>query len=177
MGKTEEVGQEQTAKETEQELLQTKEELAKVKQEKEKQETEILQKFQKMQEELESLKAQKEQPAHVAAMMKEFMAAQKKEEEIAESKKQAIFEKNLFAVMEKEKQDTVTVTLPIDINGEDSEVFVGVNGYNYLIKRGEPVEVPKFVAEVLANSEKQMVSAIRTMNSMEQAAEEKMGRI
>ena len=102
---------------------------------------------------------------------------QNRVQEVGSGREQAIFEKNLFAVMEKEKKDTVTVTLPIDMNGEDNEVFVGVNGYTYLIKRGEAVEVPRFVAKVLQNSEAQMISAIKTMNNMEEAAEEKMGRL
>ena len=35
------------------------------------------------------------------------------------------------------------------------DVFVGVNGKGWLIKRGVPVEVPENVAEVLENSIRQ----------------------
>ena len=41
-------------------------------------------------------------------------------------------------------------------NGEYREpVFVAVNGESYLIRRGETVEVPDYIAAVLARSEKQ----------------------
>lgn len=33
-----------------------------------------------------------------------------------------------------------------------SDLFVSVNDHNYLIKRGETVEVPRYIAEVIENS-------------------------
>jgi hypothetical protein len=56
------------------------------------------------------------------------------------------------------EKDTVLVQLPI-IEGESDSVFVSVNLKNYQIKRGVQVEVPRAVAEVLANSSKQMMEA------------------
>lgn len=50
------------------------------------------------------------------------------------------------------KVKTVTIKLP-RIKAEDSDVFVSVNDYSCLIKRGVEVEVPDFVAEVLRNQE------------------------
>lgn len=48
----------------------------------------------------------------------------------------------------------VTVKIPLNRNGGDnSDVFVSVNGKNYLIKRGIDVQVPEYVAEVLRNSD------------------------
>lgn len=49
-------------------------------------------------------------------------------------------------------------------------VFVAVNGKTYMIERGVEVEVPDYVAEVLANSEEQLTEADRVM--MEAAFEE-----
>lgn len=57
-------------------------------------------------------------------------------------------------VTETTKEDiktTKTIIIDRDRSGEDS-VFVGVNGKNYLIKKGIPVEVPIAVAEVIMNS-------------------------
>lgn len=51
-----------------------------------------------------------------------------------------------------EKVKTVKIKLP-RIKAEDSDVYVSVNDYSCLIKRGVEVEVPEFVAEVLRNQE------------------------
>lgn len=48
-------------------------------------------------------------------------------------------------------------------NSED--LFVGVNGRTFLIKRGVTVDVPECVAEVIANAEAQRAEA---MDYMEQ---------
>ena len=45
------------------------------------------------------------------------------------------------------------------IKGESDEVFVSVNHYTCIIKRGEEVEVPAFVKEVLDHQE-QMLETI-----------------
>lgn len=54
--------------------------------------------------------------------------------------------------MAKEKEKTVKVKLP-RVKGEDA-VPVWVNEDSWLIKRGEEVDVPECVAEVLEESEK-----------------------
>lgn len=48
----------------------------------------------------------------------------------------------------------VTLTLPLDPNVEEGEQFefVGVNGKNYQVKRGEQVQVPYEVFEAIYNS-------------------------
>lgn len=43
---------------------------------------------------------------------------------------------------------------------EKDDVYVGVNGKSYLIKRGEYVDVPACVAEVLDNREKMLNQAM-----------------
>ena len=44
----------------------------------------------------------------------------------------------------------VKVTIPIDFY-DNSALPVSVNGESYLIKRGEEVEVPEYIAHVLNN--------------------------
>ena len=58
------------------------------------------------------------------------------------------------------KEKTVKVTLPI-INENDMVLYVAVNGRSFQIRRGEEVEVPECVAEVLRLSELQKREAYR----------------
>lgn len=51
-----------------------------------------------------------------------------------------------------EKEKTVKIKLP-RLTKQDKPVFVSVNERTWLIKRGEEVEVPECVAEVLEHSE------------------------
>lgn len=56
-------------------------------------------------------------------------------------------------VLKEDKEELVTVQLPLTREKQD-DVFVGLNGQTWKIKRGEPVEVPKAVKEILDNSER-----------------------
>ena len=49
----------------------------------------------------------------------------------------------------------VRIKLP-KIKGETADVFVSVNNYTCVIKRGEEVEVPVFVKEVLDHQEEML---------------------
>ena len=49
----------------------------------------------------------------------------------------------------------IKIKLP-KIKGQSDDVFVSVNNYNCVIKRGEEVEVPVFVKEVLDHQEKML---------------------
>ena len=49
----------------------------------------------------------------------------------------------------------VKIKLP-KIKGQTDDVFVSVNNYNCVIKRGEEVVVPEFVKEVLDHQEKML---------------------
>ena len=49
----------------------------------------------------------------------------------------------------------VKIKLP-KIKGEAEDVFVSVNNYTCIIKRGVEVEVPVFVAEVLRHQEEML---------------------
>lgn len=54
---------------------------------------------------------------------------------------------------------TVKIKLPLT-RSEKDDVYVAVNGKSYLIKRGETVEVPDFVAEVLQHKEEMLAMAM-----------------
>lgn len=68
----------------------------------------------------------------------------------------------------------VTVRLPRN-PGQNArqEEFFSVNGKNYLIKRGETVEIPEEVAEVIRNSEKAEEYAMQYVEGLVQAEEDK----
>ena len=53
---------------------------------------------------------------------------------------------------------TVKIKIPLTRTEKD-DVYVAVNGKSFLIKRGETVEVPDYVAEVLDNKEKALAEA------------------
>jgi hypothetical protein len=53
----------------------------------------------------------------------------------------------------------VTIKLPLTRKEQD-DVFVAVNGKSFLIKRGEEVEVPEYVAKVLKNKEDMLAEAM-----------------
>lgn len=57
------------------------------------------------------------------------------------------------------KTKMVKIKLPLTRTERDDE-YVAVNGMSYLIKRGETVEVPDFVAEVLEHKEEMLAQAM-----------------
>lgn len=68
----------------------------------------------------------------------------------------------------------VTVRLPRN-PGQNArqEEFFSVNGKNYLIQRGETVEIPEEVAEVIRNAELAEEYAMRYVDGLIQAEEDK----
>lgn len=62
--------------------------------------------------------------------------------------------------------DYVTVTIPLTRDQQD-DVFVSVNNHSYQIKRGEPVRVPYYIAEVLERSEKSDQAAMRRQAALQ----------
>ena len=56
-------------------------------------------------------------------------------------------------------QKKVRIKIPLSRTEKD-DVYVGVNGKTYLIKRGEEVEVPENVAKVLSRREKMLEIAM-----------------
>ena len=57
------------------------------------------------------------------------------------------------------KEKTVKIIIPLT-RTEKNDVYVGVNGRTWLIKRGVEVEVPECVVEVLRNSEEMLAKAM-----------------
>ena len=80
-----------------------------------------------------------------------------------EKKESAVAEKTSDKAEAKAK--TVVIQLPV-IEGMGDSVYVCVNMKSYQIKRGEPVEVPLSVAEVLRNSDRQMMVAMQRQEEM-----------
>lgn len=80
-----------------------------------------------------------------------------------EKKEAAVAEKTSDKAETKSK--TVVIQLPV-IEGMGDSVYVCVNMKSYQIKRGEPVEVPLSVAEVLRNSDRQMMVAMQRQEEM-----------
>lgn len=76
-----------------------------------------------------------------------------------------------MATVSNKGQKMVKIHLFKDSKAYVDDVFVGVNGKTYQIKRGVDVEVPECVAEVLRNSEMQDREAIRVMDELRQGAE------
>ena len=71
------------------------------------------------------------------------------------------------------KKKMVKVRLFKDNQNYTSDVFVSVNGENYLIKRGVTVDVPDYIAEVLENSQKEDENAVMRMEKAEKSYLEK----
>lgn len=76
------------------------------------------------------------------------------------------------AKKEKEVDNRVPVYLEYDKNNTE-DVTVIVNGKAYLIKRGETVMVPPEVKEVVDNSRKQNIAAIKAMHGLQTDFENK----
>ena len=65
------------------------------------------------------------------------------------------------------KSKKILVKLPLN-RGQNAnqDEFFSVNGKNYIIKRGEEIEIPEAVAEVIRNSEKAEEYAMRYVNDL-----------
>lgn len=53
----------------------------------------------------------------------------------------------------------VTIVLPLTRH-DSEDYWVAVNGEKYLIKRGEPVEVPDYIAAAIQDSDKMLAQAM-----------------
>lgn len=72
---------------------------------------------------------------------------------------------------------TITINLFYDGDKYKDPVFVGINGMTWLVKRGEPVEVPVEVYDVLMNQMKQDKSAADLMKSLQKDSKEAMAEL
>ena len=73
----------------------------------------------------------------------------------------------------KNKRKMVRIRLFRDNQNYSGDVFVSVNGENYLIKRGVPVDVPDYIAEVLESSQREDENATIRMEMAERSYLEK----
>lgn len=67
----------------------------------------------------------------------------------------------------------VKIRLFKDNQNYTGDVFVSVNGENYLIKRGVTVDVPDYIAEVLESSQREDENAVLRMEKAERSFLEK----
>ena len=72
------------------------------------------------------------------------------------------------------KDKKVTVRLPrLAGQNANQDEFYSVNGRNYMIKRGETVEVPEEVAEVIRNAEQAEEYAMNYVDTLDRNKKEK----
>ena len=72
---------------------------------------------------------------------------------------------------EKKTENTrVEVAVPRGGEREDPNLFVGINGLNYLLPKGKKSSVPQEVAAEIARSEKARDVLDQTMDSLQRAA-------
>lgn len=65
-------------------------------------------------------------------------------------------------------EELVTIRLFKDDDRYSDDVFVAVNGRRFQIRRGEEVQVPRYVKEVLDHSQKQDLHTARMMEKLVQ---------
>ena len=96
------------------------------------------------------------------------------QKDMSNGMKQALLERNLQIAMAKAKEDTVKITLPLLPGADDEDTAVcGVNGVLYQVKRGEEVEVPRCVAEVFQNADKQKLEAKQRRQALQNKGKDK----
>ena len=124
--------------------------------------------MEKLQKQLAEAEARAKAAEEQAAAEKENAAKATAEKEAAE-KAAAEAEAKLQAEAEKTvetKPDTVRIKIPFERNSANEDVQVFINGRQYIIQRGIEVDVPRGVAEILANREKmlQVIDAFNRKN-------------
>lgn len=67
----------------------------------------------------------------------------------------------------------IRIKLPYVPGVLEEDKYVGDNGKTYLIKRGEYVEVPESVAEILEGAEKFEIEAAETRRKLQETAKTK----
>ena len=65
-------------------------------------------------------------------------------------------------------EELVTIRLFKDDDRYSDDVFVAVNGRRFQIRRGEEVQVPRYVKDVLDHSQKQDLHTARMMEKLVQ---------
>nr|DAL48026.1 MAG TPA_asm: hypothetical protein [Caudoviricetes sp.] len=76
------------------------------------------------------------------------------DEEIMNGEDTMIDMEGVETVAVEDPNEKVTIRVPRIHPKEDPNLFVGINGKNYIIPRGKAVKVPRFVKEEIERSEK-----------------------
>jgi hypothetical protein len=78
--------------------------------------------------------------------------------------------------MAKKTEDTgrETILIPVDTENPEAAFTCGVNGLAYVIRRGEPVEVPREVAELVRDWTKGNEELLRARIKGDRETREKM---
>lgn len=104
----------------------------------------------------------------VAKMVAEELAKARATEQAkadAKAKAETEAEKKLREKQQKRGNELVPCFIPY-VEGEPEEVTVGFNGKLYKIKKGEEVEVPRFIHEILVRSGKQQMAVHKRQEAL-----------
>ena len=85
--------------------------------------------------------------------------ATKKENPVVETDTTIVNESSEAVEAKTPEVKKVKIKLPVLRGQKDQSVFVGVNDETYQIIRGQEVEVPEYVAEIIKNSERALDEA------------------
>ena len=100
----------------------------------------------------------------VAEELAKARAAEQAEAD-AKAKAETEAEKKLREKQQKRGNELVPCFIPY-VEGEPEEVTVGFNGKLYKIKKGEEVEVPRFIHEILVRSGKQQMAVHKRQEAL-----------
>lgn len=103
--------------------------------------------------------------ATIAKLQAENVQLKTKEKELEKPDEKA---RRLMPPPDLSNEKKVAVNLFLDNDKYSDDVFVGINGRNYLIRRGETVMVPESVAQVLKDSEAQRQASFRFMREKQE---------
>lgn len=79
--------------------------------------------------------------------------------------------------MAKVKEELVYIELPISEINKNDDLFVSVNSYTCIIKRGVRVKVPASVAEVVNRMLSQDSRTLRMVGDLEHAYEDRIKKL
>lgn len=113
------------------------------------------------------------------ASLKDELKAEVRSELEAEAAKRAEAEKPYKETKAeiKKANEPVTIRLFKDSDKYKSDVFVCINGESWLIKRGESVQVPRKVADVLALADDQIGAAADVISEYEEIYNERKDQL
>lgn len=103
----------------------------------------------------EALKAEQDRQKQTAEELEALKAERDRMAEAAKAAEEKLSKTKTAQGAPREAEELVTVKLFKDNERYKDDVFVAVNGRSFQIKRGVPVKVPRYVADVLEQSRNQ----------------------